>query len=121
MAVEGEYHFGRRRLGTGPDQLGLRAEWLIQPEAEEVVMESTAQYGKPVWAALERHWKPNRQKPEGAGPMSGRLHLAQPQSNRGRRGHKRDFPDVERLVKRLVAQELTLILCPIPNNGCGGL
>jgi transposase len=44
--------------------------------------------------------------------MSGALHLAQAQSNRGRRGRKRDFPDAERLVKRLVAQELTLSFVP---------
>jgi transposase len=44
--------------------------------------------------------------------MSGSLHLAQAQSNRGRRGRKRDFPDAERLVKRLVARELTLSFVP---------
>jgi transposase len=33
-------------------------------------------------------------------------------SNRGRRGRKKDFPDAERLVKRLVAQELTLSFVP---------
>jgi hypothetical protein len=33
-------------------------------------------------------------------------------SNRGRRGRKRDFPDAERLVKRLVARELTLSFVP---------
>jgi transposase len=53
-----------------------------------------------------------RQKREGAGPMSGTLHLAQAQSNRGPRGRKRDFADAERLVKRLVAQELTLSFVP---------
>jgi hypothetical protein len=36
--------------------------------------------------------------------------LAQSQSNRGRRGRKRDFPDAERLVKRLVAQELSSLV-----------
>jgi len=36
------------------------------------------------------------------------LHLAQAQSNCGPRVRKRDFPDAERLVKRLVARELTL-------------
>jgi transposase len=77
-----------------------------------VVMESTAQYWRPVWEALERYWKPKRQRREGAGPMSGRLHLAQAQSNRGPRGRKKDFPDAERLVKRLVAQELTLSFVP---------
>src|ERR1700737_337784 len=44
--------------------------------------------------------------------MSGSLHLAQAQSNRARRGRKRDFPDAERLVKRLVARELTLSFAP---------
>ncbi len=72
-------------------------------------MESTAQYWKPVWEALERYWKPVGQKREGAGRT---LHLAQAQSNRGPRGRKRDFPDAERLVKRLVAQELRLSFVP---------
>src|SRR5215471_11279201 len=46
------------------------------------------------------------------GRRSGTLHLAQAQSNRGRRGRKKDFPDAERLVKRLVARELTLSFVP---------
>jgi hypothetical protein len=45
-------------------------------------MESTAQYGKPVWEALERYWKPIRQNRKGASQKSGSLHLAQAQSNR---------------------------------------
>jgi transposase len=44
--------------------------------------------------------------------MTGALHLAQAQSNRGPRGRKDDFPDAERLVKRLVASELTLSFVP---------
>ena len=44
--------------------------------------------------------------------MSGSLHLAQTQSNRGRQGRNRDFPVAERLVKRLVARELTLSFVP---------
>ncbi|HVH87886.1 MAG TPA: IS110 family transposase, partial [Terriglobales bacterium] len=79
---------------------------------EEVVMESTAQYWKPVWEALERYWKPIREKQEGARRKSGTLHLAHAQSNRGRRGRKKDFLDAERLVKRLVARELTLSFVP---------
>lgn len=75
-------------------------------------MESTAQYWKPVWGALEQHWKPICQKREGAGPKSGTLHLAQALSKRGRRGRKKDFPDAERLVKRLVADELVLSFVP---------
>src|SRR5467141_2094715 len=101
VEVDGEYQFERRLFGSGPEQLRSLAEWLLEQEVKEVVMESTARY-----------WKPVRQKREGAGPMSGKLHLAQAQSNRGRRGRKRDFPDAERLVKRLVARELILSFVP---------
>src|SRR5947208_10671307 len=62
--------------------------------------------------ALEQYWKPSGQKRETTGPMSGTLHLAQAQSNRGPKGRKKDFPDAERLVKRLVANELTLSFVP---------
>jgi transposase len=112
VEVEGEYQFERRRYGSNPDQLRLLSEWLIEQHVEEVVMESTAQYWKPIWGALERYWQATCRKREGVGPMSGALHLAQALSNRGRRGRKRDFPDAERLVKRLVAQELTLSFVP---------
>src|ERR1700675_3384184 len=71
VAGEGEYQFERRKFGPTPDQLQLLAQWLCQREVEEVVMESTAQYWKPVWGALERYWQPERQKPEGASRMSG--------------------------------------------------
>lgn len=112
VEVDGEYLFERRRFGSNPEQLRSLAEWLLEQGVEEAVMESTAQYWKPVWGALERYWKPMRQKREGAVAMSGKLHLAQAQSNRGRRGRKKDFPDAERLVKRLVANELTLSFVP---------
>src|SRR5207302_44821 len=112
VEVEDEYQFERRWYGSNPEQLRVLSEWLIEQQVEEVVMESTAQYWKPVWGALERYWKPMCQSREGAGRMSGTLHLAQALSNRGRRGRKRDFPDAERLVKRLVAQELTLSFVP---------
>jgi transposase len=92
--------------------LQLLSDWLVEQQVEEAVMESTAQYWKPVWEALERYWKPARQKREGAGRMSGTLHLAQALSNRGRRGRKKDFRDAERLVKRLVSQELVLSFVP---------
>ena len=49
---------------------------------------------------------------EDAGRMSGTLHLAQALSNRGRRGRKNDFRDAERLLKRLVSQELILSFVP---------
>ena len=112
VEIEGEYQFERRMFGSSPDQLRSLAAWLLEQEAEEVVMESTAPYWKPVWEALERYWKPLCEKREGARRKSGTLHLAQALSNRGRRGRKRDFPDAERLVKRLVARELTLSFVP---------
>ncbi|PYV73138.1 MAG: hypothetical protein DMG97_11835 [Acidobacteria bacterium] len=85
---ESEYQFERRQFGTTPDHLRLLSDWFVAQEVEEVVMESTAQYWKPVWGALEQYWKPTCQKREGAGPMSGALHLAQAQSNRIETGAK---------------------------------
>src|SRR5439155_26125163 len=90
--------YERRMFGSNPEQLRSLAAW------------------KPVWESLERYWKPLREKREGARRKSGTLHLAQAESNRGRRGRKRDFPDAERLVKRLVARELTLSFVPDPEQ-----
>jgi len=112
LEVGGEYQFERRWYGSHPEQLRALAEWLIEQHVEEVVMESTAQYWKPIWGALERYWKPICQRREDAGPKSGNLHLAQALSNRGRRGRKKDFVDAERLIKRLISQELTLSFVP---------
>src|SRR5580658_10189309 len=60
-------------------------------------MESTAQYWKPVWQALEGGYK---------------LELAQAQSNKAPKGRKRDFADAERLARRYVAGELILSFVP---------
>ena len=111
VAVEGEYQFERRKVGTSPSEMCRLADWLVAEQVEEVVMESTAQYWRPVWATLEQRWRPKRLQ-EGAGARSGQLHLAQAQSNRGAAGRKKDFPDAERLVKRLAAQELRLSFVP---------
>jgi len=112
VEVEEEYQFERCWYGSNPEQLRALSEWLIVQQVEEVVMESTAQYWKPVWEALERYWKVRCQSRTDAGRMSGTLHLAQALSNRGRRGRKNDFRDAERLVKRLVSQELILSFVP---------
>jgi transposase len=106
-----EYEFERQRFGSTPEELRRLCTWLLEREVEEVVMESTAQYWKPVWGFLERFWKRPWQQREGAGAAA-TLHLAQAKSNRGPRGRKKDFPDAERLVKRLVAQELVLSFVP---------
>jgi transposase len=60
-------------------------------------MESTAQYWRTVWLELEPYM---------------RLHLAQAFSNRAPRGRKHDFKDAERLVRRMIAQELILSFVP---------
>ena len=57
VAMGGEYEFERRQFGSSPEQLRLLAEWLIEEKVQEAVMESTAQYWKPVWQTLEQHWK----------------------------------------------------------------
>jgi len=116
VAGEGEYRFERRKFGATPGELHVLAQWLDQQEVEEVVMESTAQYWKPVWGTLEQCWKPKRQQREGAGKMCGTLHLCQAKSNHGPRGRKNDFADGERMVKRLVANELVLSFVPDPEQ-----
>jgi len=112
VEVTEEWRFDRRQFGTSPGELRALAAWFLEREVEEVVMESTAQYWRPVWDTLERDWQPSRRARAEAGPTAGALHLAQAQSNQGPRGRKQDFPDAERLVKRLVAQELILSFVP---------
>jgi transposase len=119
---EGEQQFERLKVGTTSAELRRLAEWLIERQVQEVVMESTAQYWKPVWEALEQYWQPEIRKQfeqetkgsaqGGEEPPTGFLHLAQAKSNRGPRGRKNDMADAERLVKRLIADELILSFVP---------
>ena len=53
-AAEGECRLERRKFGIEASELRALTEWLTQQGVREVVMESTAQYWKPVWGALER-------------------------------------------------------------------
>jgi transposase len=96
-ATEGEFQFERRKFGTLASELKVLSEWLASQQVREAVMESTAQYWKPVWRQLEGQCQ---------------LHLAQAHSNRAPRGRKRDFQDAERLVRRHVAGELILSFVP---------
>jgi transposase len=52
VEVEGEYRFERQKVGTSPAQLRALADWLVEREVEEVMLESTAQYWRPVWEAI---------------------------------------------------------------------
>jgi transposase len=100
-AQEGEVPFHRRKFGARDGDLKVLSAWLQDLGVQAVVMESTAQYWKPLWQALE-----------------GRFHLdlAQAQSNRGRKGRKSDFRDTERLFRRYNADELVLSFVPEPQQ-----
>jgi transposase len=91
----------RAKFGTTTEDLELLSDWLQARGVEEVVMESTGQYHKPVWLQLEGRF---------------RLHLAQAQSNRGPKGRKRDFADALRMVKRFLSEDLILSYVPDPEQ-----
>lgn len=116
VTERGEWSYEQGKFGATTSELRRLADWLQKRDVQEVVMESTAQYWRPVWGALEQYWTPVMRQGEGAGPMAGKLHLAQAQSNRGPRGRKNDYRDAERLVHRLVAQELVLSFVPDPEQ-----
>jgi transposase len=97
----GELSWERKQFGAAPSDLRRLRQWLTAVGVSEVVMESTAQYWKPVWAELESDCK---------------LHLAQAQSNRAPRGRKSDFADAERLVRRHIAGELIVSFVPDPEQ-----
>jgi transposase len=86
-----------RKFGVTTAELAHLAAWLQRHGVQEAVMESTAQYWKPVWLSLENHF---------------RLFLAQAWSNRAPRGKKTDFRDAQRLVRRHAAGELTMSFVP---------
>ncbi len=94
-ATEGEFECGR--FGSTRSEWRRLIAWLEERAVQEVVMESTAQYWRPVWLELEPHF---------------RLHLAQAKSNRAPRGRKSDFGDTRRLVRRFVAGDLILSYVP---------
>jgi transposase len=96
-AAEGDFEC--RRFGSTVMELRHLAAWLRERSVQDAVMESTAQYWRPVWLELEPHL---------------RLHLAQAKSNRAPNGRKSDFGDSRRLVRRFVAGELILSYVPEP-------
>ena len=112
VAVDGEYQFERRTVGTAPEQLRQLAAWFVASGVDEVVMESTAQYWRPVWeTARTALGTAATHQPERRADLR-HAPSAQAQSNRGPLGRKKDFPDAERLVRRLVAGELMLSFVP---------
>ena len=93
-----EWEFESRRFGSTASERQHLVAWLRERGVQEIVMESTAQYWKPVWLDVERHF--------------GKLHLAQAHSNRAPKGRKQDFADAQRLTRRLIAGELVLSFVP---------
>ena len=96
-ARDRELQFEGRRFGTTISELQKLSTWLQERAVQEVVMESTAQYWKPVWFELEGQFQ---------------LWLAQARSNRGPRGRKTDFRDAQRSVSRRLSDELILSYVP---------
>ncbi len=97
-AAEPDLEPARQRFGAMISELQRLSAWLKAQGTHEVVMESTAQYWRPVWLELEPHFE--------------QMHLAQASSNRAPRGRKHDFKDAERLARRHIAQELRLSFVP---------
>jgi transposase len=89
------------KFGTGHAELERLRQWLQAAQVTHVIMESTAQYWRPVWNHLESGFT---------------LHLAHAQSNRAPRGRKSDWADAKRLVKRFAAGELFLSFVPDPSQ-----
>lgn len=99
-AAAEELTFESRRFGTGASEREHLVAWLQDRGVQQIVMESTAQYWKPIWLDLEPHFH--------------QLHLAQAHSNRAPKGRKHDFADAQRLTRRLLSGEL--ILSFVPNS-----
>lgn len=94
---EQEMEYQQRKFGTSYSEMEELIQWLRQLQVSEIAMESTAQYWRPVWIAWEGQF---------------RLHLAQPRSTLAPRGRKSDFADATRIVRRLLAEDLTLSYVP---------
>jgi transposase len=83
--------YEQRKFGTTHSEIGHLAAFLQERGVAELVMESTAQYWRPVWYGLENLFK---------------QHLCHPLKTKGRRGRKNDFRDARRLVDRLASGDI---------------
>jgi transposase len=89
LGEQAEYQ--KRKFGTTRSEIQHLQSWLGSQGVSEVVMESTAQYWRPVWYGLEPHFP---------------LHLTHPLKTRAPRGRKSDFRDAQRLADRWSAGDL---------------
>jgi transposase len=88
---DGKPEYEKHKFGTTHKEILALAAWLQHQQVGQVVMESTAQYWRPVWYGLEAHFQ---------------LHLSHPLQTRAPRGRKRDFRDAQRLADRWRAGDL---------------
>lgn len=88
---DGNTEYVKRKFGTTREEIEHLTAWLQHEQVTEVVLESTAQYWRPVWYGLEGHFE---------------LHLCHPLQTRAPRGRKRDFRDAQRLADRWCAGDL---------------
>jgi transposase len=86
-----QVEYVKKMFGTTCAEIEHLAAWLQHERVEEVVMESTAQYWRPVWYGLEQHFRP---------------HLTHPLKTQAPRGRKRDFRDAMRLADRWSSGDL---------------
>jgi len=83
--------YTKRKFNTTHAEIVHLGAWLQAQGVSEVVMESTAQYWRPVWYGLEPHFQ---------------LHLTHPLKTRAPRGRKSDFRDAQRLADRWSSGDL---------------
>jgi transposase len=102
---DGAVNYEQRKFGTTRSEIEHLAAYLGQHGVSEVVLESTAQYWRPVWYRLEVCGVRAGEGAAGASQRM-RLHLCHPLKTRGRRGRKSDFRDARRLVDRLDSGDL---------------
>ena len=89
--------FECRRFGSGASKRQELIRWLKEHNVREVVMESTAQYWKPVWLELEPHLE--------------KLHLAQAHSNRAPKRAQGRFPRCQTAHEAHAVQRTGAQLC----------
>jgi transposase len=93
----------QRKFGTTKNEIRHLAAWLQHHSISDVVMESTANYWRPVWYGLEQHFK---------------LHLTHPLKTRAPRGRKRDYRDARRLADRWHSGDLEESFIPGAEQRC---
>ena len=117
VAGEGEYQFERRKFGATPDELHVLAQWLVRAGGrrsshgiDRAVLEAGVGNAGAATGSRQRQTAGgSRQDVRHAAPVPSQV---QPRAA----GRKNDFADGERMIKRLVAQELVLSFVPDPEQ-----